>query len=63
MSDINKMYWQENKKYKLFGKVLFETDSVISKYDGKGDFINSTCPNKEYFEAEFKKEDKKNEKQ
>lgn len=54
MSDVTKSFWRKKKEYKLFGFKIFEIDENCSSYDGEGEFISESIPNKSYFEREFK---------
>lgn len=54
MSEIEKTYYKSNKKFKLFGLKFFEIEYDSKCLDGKGEFIQTSIPNKEYFEKEFR---------
>lgn len=54
MSQIDKMYYSCKKQFKLFGIKIFEITDDTKRYDGKGEFVQETIPNKEYFESEFR---------
>lgn len=54
MSEVEKQYYQSTTEYKLFGIKFFESNYTSSCYNGSGDFISSSIPNKEYFDREFR---------
>ena len=54
MSEVEKMYYSCKKTFKLFGIAFFEIEDNTRRFDGKGEFIQETIPNKEYFESEFR---------
>ena len=53
MSQVTKSFWKGNREYRLLGLKVFEVTENFSSYDGDGEFITETIPNKEYFEKEF----------
>ena len=53
VSKVTKSFWRKKKEYKLFGLKVFEIDENCSAYDGDGEFISESVPNKAYFEREF----------
>lgn len=53
MANVTKSIWRKKREYKLFGFKIFEIDESCSAYDGDGEFISESVPNKAYFEREF----------
>lgn len=54
MSEIEKVYYRSNKNFKLFGIKLLEIEYNSQCLESKGKFIQTSVPNKEYFEKEFR---------
>lgn len=54
MSNIDKMYYESKKEFKLFGIKIAEWTDLTTRLDGKGEFIaESSAPSVEYLEQEF----------
>lgn len=54
MSDIDKMYYESTKEFKVFGIKIAEWTDRTTRFDGKGEFIvESPIPSTEYLEREF----------
>lgn len=53
---VDKTYYTSHKSFKVFGIEIFKIDYCSTCYDGEGEFISESVPNKTYFEKEFRRD-------